>query len=111
MGVSKVVLNTENGEEVLVNLEGDTVAPESLAKGATAHDANGNPITGTMPTTAVLYTEQSLTSEEKAQACENIAAVSDSVFFHITGIEENGTKHDYVVYGYKQGGGGANDPI
>lgn len=32
---------------VLMDLTGDTVSPETLVQGATAHDAAGNPITGT----------------------------------------------------------------
>lgn len=46
MGVSRVDLS--NGE-VLIDLTGDTVAPEKLAKGATAHDKSGKSIVGTMP--------------------------------------------------------------
>lgn len=44
MGVSKVDYNGET----LIDLTGDTVTPETLAEGATAHDMAGNPITGTM---------------------------------------------------------------
>lgn len=36
------------GDEVLIDLTGDTVQPETLGVGVTAHDAAGNPITGTM---------------------------------------------------------------
>ena len=32
---------------VLLDLTGDTVTPEKLAAGVTAHDAAGNPIVGT----------------------------------------------------------------
>lgn len=49
MAVNKVVYNTENGAEILIDLTGDTVTPETLAKGAKAHDASGNVIVGTMP--------------------------------------------------------------
>lgn len=44
MGTSKVVL----GDEVLIDLTEDTVTPETLAAGVTAHGANGEPIVGTM---------------------------------------------------------------
>lgn len=59
MGVSKV--NLSNGE-TLIDLTSDTVTPETLAEGTTAHDASGEQITGTMPTnddylTAVLNKE------------------------------------------------------
>ena len=48
MAVNKVVYNTENGAETLIDLTSDSVTPETLAKGTTAHDASGNVITGTM---------------------------------------------------------------
>ena len=44
MAVNKVVYGTT----VLVDLTGDTVTADKLLKGATAHDAAGEPITGTM---------------------------------------------------------------
>lgn len=47
MGVNKVVYNTGNGPETLIDLTGDTVTPATLAAGATAHDASGAIITGT----------------------------------------------------------------
>ena len=46
MAVNKVVYGTT----VLVDLTEDTVTPDKLAKGETAHDAAGEPITGTMET-------------------------------------------------------------
>ncbi len=48
MAVNKVVMNTENGEETLIDLTSDTVTPETLAEGETAHNAAGEEITGTM---------------------------------------------------------------
>lgn len=48
MGVSKITLNTADGEETLIDLTGDSVTPETLAEGVTAHDASGAQITGTM---------------------------------------------------------------
>ena len=44
MAVNKVVYGTT----VLVDLTKDTVTPDKLLKGATAHDASGQPITGTL---------------------------------------------------------------
>lgn len=46
MSVNKVNLSTG---ETLIDLTGDSVTPETLAEGKTAHDASGNPIRGTMP--------------------------------------------------------------
>lgn len=50
MAVNKVIYNTENGAETLIDLTTDSVTPETLAKGTVAHDASGNVITGTMKT-------------------------------------------------------------
>ena len=71
MAVNKVVYDGET----LVDLTGDTVTPDSLAEGETAHAANGAKITGTL--TAVQYgKEQSLTDAQKTQARTNIGAAS-----------------------------------
>ena len=48
VAVNKVVMNTKNGTDVLLDLTQDTVTPETLLKGITAHSADGTPITGTM---------------------------------------------------------------
>lgn len=48
MGVNKVVINTSTGEETIVDLTSDTVIPEMLATGYTAHDASGEEIVGTL---------------------------------------------------------------
>ena len=47
MGNSKVMF----GYDVLIDLTADTVKPDVLAKGYTAHDAAGNEITGTFEQT------------------------------------------------------------
>lgn len=47
MPVNKIVVNRETGEEVLIDLTGDTVTPETLAEGVIAHDASGKVIVGT----------------------------------------------------------------
>lgn len=46
MAVNKVVVNTENGAETLIDLTEDSVTSETLVKGVTAHDASGNIIVG-----------------------------------------------------------------
>jgi hypothetical protein len=93
MAVNKIVYNTENGPETLIDLTSDTVTPETLAEGATAHDASGRTVTGTMATTSVLYTAQTLTDAQKEQARNNIGTVSTaymtSVFEELkTALEE-----------------------
>lgn len=72
MGVNVVTY----GGRTLVDMTDATVTEESLAEGATAYGANGEKVTGKMPTTNVLYTEQSLTEEDKSQARANINAAS-----------------------------------
>lgn len=78
MAVNKVVMKTESGEKTLIDLTSDTVTADSIADGETAHDASGNVITGKMQSTSVLYTPQSLTEEQKAQARLNIGALAES---------------------------------
>ena len=72
MAVSKVVINTENGAETIIDLTEDSVTPKTLAKGVTAHNAKGEEIVGEMPTETILYTKQTLTEEQQEQARENI---------------------------------------
>ena len=66
MAINKVVLN----DVVKLDLTGDTVTPETLAEGVTAHDAAGNPITGTMKmgiTSTKVWENASPTSSFAAQ--------------------------------------------
>lgn len=72
MGINKVTMNTPEGEQTLIDLTSDSVAPETLAKGATAHNAAGDLIDGKMPTETVLFIPQVLSQEEQAQARDNI---------------------------------------
>lgn len=44
MAVNKVVIN----DEIKIDLTSDTVSPDTLSKGITAHDKSGNVIVGTM---------------------------------------------------------------
>lgn len=48
MPVSKITIKTPNGEETLIDLTNDSVTPETLAEGVTAHNATGELIRGTM---------------------------------------------------------------
>lgn len=50
MGINRVELATG---ETLIDLSEDTVTSDLLAEGATAHDANGDPIPGTFPISEV----------------------------------------------------------
>lgn len=72
MAVNKVEVNGETK----LDLTQDTVTPENLLSGATAHNAAGERITGAA--NAVLYTAQSPTTAEKTQARTNIGAAASS---------------------------------
>jgi lysophospholipase L1-like esterase len=97
MAVNEVVYNGKT----LINLTDDTVTPTTLAAGATAHDASGEKIVGTMPIETVLYTKQTLTEAQKAQARENIGATAgEEVEFadSVEWLNENGdTSKKYVL--------------
>lgn len=49
MAVNKVVINGTDGETVLIDLTEDTVTPETLLSGVTAHNKSGEAISGTIP--------------------------------------------------------------
>lgn len=51
MAVNKVTLNTDDGEQILIDLTSDTVTPATLAAGRIAHDASGRQIVGVMSST------------------------------------------------------------
>lgn len=55
-----------------MDLTGDSVTAETLAEGATAHDAAGNPITGTMKSdTANVYVGEEEPTDENVQVWFN----------------------------------------
>lgn len=58
MAVNKVVINTENGAETLIDLTNDTVTPDNLPVDITAHNAAGEEITGTISTLHGSQTEE-----------------------------------------------------
>lgn len=62
MAISKVNF----GDETLVDLTKDTVTPEKLLSGATAHDAKGNLIVGTIATETWVLTYEDGSTETKA---------------------------------------------
>lgn len=71
MAVNKV----EVGGKVKLDLTQDTVTPETLLSGATAHNAAGEQISGAVA--PVRYdVAQDLTSDQKNQARDNIGAAS-----------------------------------
>lgn len=58
MGISKVEINNTDGtKNILVDLTDDTVTANMLAKGITAHGANGELVTGTIKEGNLTYSE------------------------------------------------------
>lgn len=66
MGVSKVVMNTTEGEETIIDLTSDTVTENTLLAGATAHNASGELINGAV-VVAPIDSELSDTSTNPVQ--------------------------------------------
>lgn len=91
MGLNKFI--TKKGR-VLLDLTGDTVTPETLGKGVTAHDRSGEPIVGTMEGGSSLPIE--VATEDEMTALLSTAEVG-SVYKYTgtTGTYENGAL--YVV--------------
>ena len=71
MAVNKVEINTENGKQTLIDLTQDSVTPETLAQGVTAHDKSGTKITGTAKVG---------TSEEWIFTLEDDSTITKAVF-------------------------------
>lgn len=68
---------------VLLDLTGDTVTPENLLSGATAHNAAGEQIVGAVA--PVRYdVAQDLTSDQKNQARDNIGASATAIMRKVT---------------------------
>lgn len=63
MNINKV----EYFGKVLIDLTGDSVTSEKLAKGETAHDASGKPITGTYEEAVVALQSKTVTPKESSQ--------------------------------------------
>lgn len=101
MEVNKIIINTSEGEKVLVDLTGDTVKPEVLGKGETAHDASGKPIAGTF-TLETEMTEQDGLIERIKAALQGKAAGGPGLPTQEKTVEitENGTVEVLPDEGY-----------
>lgn len=91
MGLNKFI--TKKGR-VLLDLTGDTVTPETLGKGVTAHDRSGEPIVGTMEGDTALPIEVA-TEAEMTALLETAEVGSVYKYTGTTGTYENGAL--YVV--------------
>lgn len=69
MGISKV----EYDNETLIDISGDTVTTEILAEGFTAHNSNGDQITGTFPIGEV-DTQSALISQIKSALANKVVS-------------------------------------
>lgn len=72
MAANKIVVN----DETIIDLTGDSVTPETLLQGATAHDASGAAITGTMVRSTGLKVIISVTSGAEVTATKGSLSVS-----------------------------------
>jgi hypothetical protein len=98
MSVNKVKLSTG---ETLIDLTGDSVAPETLAKGETAHDASGNKIVGTLDPRCKSY-EITLA---KSSGWVLLTTLDDEVLEHIndTSLIVSLNRQDDYEYSYYSG--------
>ena len=102
-----------NGETIL-DLRSDTVTPETLQKGYTAHDKSGTKITGTMENSGgedviikqVRFNPSAnyLLSNNKCVVTHNCGKIPKAVF-----IFSDNTNNTYVGYGYIFNFSGSND--
>lgn len=65
MAVNKIALNTDDGEQVLVDLTGDSVSEGKLFEGETAHAANGEKIVGTFTLESEMSEQDTLIEQIK----------------------------------------------
>lgn len=101
MAINKIVLNTENGEQVLVDLTGDNVTPETTFAGIKGHSADGNIFTGSFTIRSELD-EQSDIISQLAEALEVSIGENDAVvrsvgipdeYQEVAYIESTGTQY------------------
>lgn len=74
MGNCKIVYN----DEVLIDLSNDSVTPETLDEGVTAHDKDGNPIVGTRSVSGAQTEDLTAELTEQAEKIEELLTVLDS---------------------------------
>lgn len=91
MPANKVVINTEDGAKTLIDLTGDTVAPETLEKGVTAHDKSGEKITGTAPTASEILGDNGFLSLSIIDVTigANTATDGNQVYDYLVGLVGN----------------------
>lgn len=89
MGINKIVLNTDEGDRVLVDLTGDSVTPETTFAGAKGHGADGEPFTGTFTIDNELATQDNLIAQ--IQSALFGKAVGDGVGIELCEVKLSST--------------------
>lgn len=95
MGNCKIVYN----DTVLIDLSQDSVTPETLDEGVTAHDKDGNPIVGTRPVsgapsedlTAEIEAQSALIEEQASQIEELLTVLDEKAVGGNSGVLETCT--------------------
>ena len=116
MGINKIVLNTDQGEQVLIDVTEDTVTPETLFEGATAHDKAGDRISGTFTITPELEEQAALIRQIKTALQGKTVGSGREPVVQPLEVTQNGTyiAHDGVdgyspvIVNVPTGGGGEN---
>lgn len=101
MAVNKVVY----GDEVKIDLTGDSVTPETLQKGVTAHNAAGDKIVGTM----VVQELDILATKEELEANTEPGKVVDALV--VKDINSSFAYDENGIYGYRRKVDGADTVI
>lgn len=84
MAINKIILNTDSGDQVLVDLTGDTVVEDALVVGYTAHGADGEPVAGGNPyektaTDTTVQAQGDLIGQLKSAIAENVSKTTAEV--------------------------------
>lgn len=87
MGVNVVIF----GDSTLVDLREDTVKPETLFLGETAHGKDGNPVVGTFTIEDEINEQDSLIEQIQAALQGKAAGSSDAPVIRSLSVTENGT--------------------
>lgn len=103
MAVNKVTMNTPEGEETLIDLTDDSVTPETLAEGETAHDASGAIIVGTAKKVNIVQELGDSETDVMSQA-----AIKKVMTGYTLGIHTNGLL--YIFYNGQPIGTGISLP-
>lgn len=91
---NKVVINRPDGEEVLIDISGDSITTETAFEGETFHDKTGAPKTGTFTLATEMSEQDSLISQIQ-QALQGKAAGGGG---SIDGIPAGYARCDYIRF-------------